>query len=116
MVRLKQGWWLIGLAVALLVVLLSPLASNNPDGLEKVVEDRSRITQIGVDETGDETAKAPLRILTDYLVPGVESEAASTILAGVIGTVLLFFIVVGFSRLLRARKRPNPDIRTPGHE
>ena len=36
----RRRWWLVGLAVALLVVIvLAPLASSAPDGLERVAID-----------------------------------------------------------------------------
>jgi hypothetical protein len=39
--RLGRWWWVVGLAIAALVVIvLAPLASADPDGLERVAEDQ----------------------------------------------------------------------------
>jgi cobalt/nickel transport system permease protein len=72
-----------GLLLAVLVALLSPLASANPDGLEKVAED------LGFLALGDSPS---YEILPDYTIPFVENEAFTTILAVVLGTVLMFGI------------------------
>lgn len=76
-----RAWWVAGLAIALALAFLSPLASGSPDGLERVAEDKGFI----------DTAQDPAyQIIADYLFPGVENEALATILAGVVGTVILF--------------------------
>ena len=43
--------------------------------------------------------------MADYLLPGVENEALATILAGVIGTLVIFGMVYGLSMLLRSKKQ-----------
>ena len=92
---MKSKWWLIGLAVCLLVACLSPLASSSPDGLERVAEDKGFI------DLGQE---APFQIIADYVFPGMESEAIATILAGLIGTLILFGVAYGLAWLLKSRK------------
>ncbi len=92
---MRMKWWLAGLAVCLLLVLFSPLASSSPDGLERVAEDKGFISLAG---------EAPFQIIADYVFPGIENEAAATILAGLIGTLLLFGMVYGLARLLSFRK------------
>jgi len=91
----KSKWWLIGLAVCLLVACLSPLASSSPDGLERVAEDKGFI------DLGQE---APFQIIADYVFPGMENEAIATILAGLIGTLILFGVACGLAWLLKSRK------------
>ncbi|OPZ89620.1 MAG: cobalt transport protein CbiN [candidate division TA06 bacterium ADurb.Bin417] len=87
---------LFGLLIALvLAFLFSPLASSWPDGLEKVAEG------LGFLERGGPAAPAPA---PDYLVPGIRSEALSTALAGLTGTLLVFGASLGLAALLR-RKR-----------
>jgi cobalt/nickel transport system permease protein len=86
------GWVIVGLVVALAVVLLAPLASANPDGLERVAED------IGFIEQG---ADAPYEILPDYTIPLLGETALSTILAGVIGALVVAVLIVIAVRLLR---------------
>jgi len=92
----KSKWWLIGLAVCLLVACLSPLASSSPDGLERVAEDKGFI------DLGQE---APFQIIADYVFPGIENEAVATILAGLIGTLILFGVAYGLAWLLVLRKK-----------
>lgn len=93
-----------GLVVVLgLAFFVSPLASESPDGLERV----------SIDEGFAETAEEhPLDDgpLADYGVEGVEDEGLSTGLAGVIGVAITFgigMILFGVLRLLRARRSPS---------
>jgi cobalt/nickel transport system permease protein len=82
----------IGLAAAVVVSVLSPLASPNPDGLEKVAE------ELGFLALG----KAPVyKILPDYTIPYIHNESLTTIIAVVVGALLVFgiFIVLGRSRV-----------------
>jgi cobalt/nickel transport system permease protein len=89
-----RGWVAGGIVVALLVVLLSPLASGFPDGLEWVAG-----------ETGFlETARdAPFELLPDYTIPLLGETPLSTILAGVLGALLVAAIAVLVARALRGR-------------
>jgi hypothetical protein len=92
----KSKWWLISLLVCLAVACISPLASSSPDGLERVAEDRGFIELAG---------EAPYQVIADYVFPGVANEALATILAGVVGTLVLFGAAYGLARLLTLRKR-----------
>ncbi|HEY75708.1 MAG TPA: cobalamin biosynthesis protein CbiM [Thermoflexia bacterium] len=87
-------WALTGLAVALALTLLSPLASPHPDGLERVAED------LGFIEAAQE---APFEVIPDYVFPGLSNEALATIVAGVVGTIIVFGIAVGVAALYRRR-------------
>ena len=89
-------WWLIGLFVCLAVACISPLASSSPDGLERVAENKGFIGW------GQE---APFQVIADYVFPGIENEALATILAGLIGTLILFGVAYGVAWLLKSRKR-----------
>ena len=82
--------------VCLAVACLSPLASSSPDGLERVAEDKGFIGLAGV---------APFQVIADYVFPGIENEALATILAGIIGTLILFGLAYGLAWLLTLRKR-----------
>jgi ABC-type Fe3+ transport system permease subunit len=90
----KKYWWVAGLLLALAVVLFSPLASPHPDGLERVAEDKGFL---------DQARDAPYKTIPDYLFPGVENEATATILAGVVGTVIMFGLGCGLAWMLRRR-------------
>ncbi len=93
---MKTKWWLIALLVCLAVVSFSSLASSSPDGLERVAEDKEFI------DLGQE---APYQIIADYAFPGIENEALATILAGLIGTIILFGVAYGLAWLVKSRKR-----------
>jgi hypothetical protein len=88
---MRFKWWHGALIAALFLAVLSPLASSSPDGLERVAEDK------GFMETACE---AVFEIIPDYAMPGAGNEAVSTILAGVIGTLILFGAGYGLAKLL----------------
>jgi hypothetical protein len=91
---MKFKWWYVVLILALLLAILSPLASSSPDGLERVAEDKGFI----------DIALAPIfNISPDYVIPGVTNETTATILAGILGTLILFGIGYGLAKLLRAK-------------
>ena len=96
----------VGLAIALLVALFSPLASPDPDGLEKVAEDKGFI---------DEGEDAPYEIIADYVFPGVDNEDVATILAGIVGVAMVAVIVssVAFGLHLLSRRVSSPAERGP---
>jgi cobalt/nickel transport system permease protein len=91
----------LGLAVAaLLAFFVSPFASSQPDGLEKVSIDK------GFDDTAADHALAD-GPLADYGVEGVDDERLSTGLAGLIGVALCFAVGAGVFLGIRAlRSRP----------
>ncbi len=91
----RKAWWIIGLVIALAVTLLSPLASPWPDGLERVAEDHGFI---------DLAADPQYEIIPDYVLPGIPSESLATILAGMIGVLIVFGLTVGAGYALRARQ------------
>lgn len=88
------GWVVGGMIIALLVTLLSPLASGSPDGLEWVAGEK------GFLQTAQD---APYQILPDYTLPFLGETAVSTILAGVIGVLLVAGIMVLVARTVRRR-------------
>ena len=92
---MKSKWWLIALAICLAVATISPLASSSPDGLEKVAEDKGFI---------EETTEPLYELIADYALPGVESEALATILAGLIGTLAVFGLIYSTAWLLRRKQ------------
>lgn len=89
------GWVIAGLMVTLLAVFISPLASSNPDGLERVAEDLGFLDR-GLD--------APFQILPDYSIPFLGETGLSTILAGVVGAVIVFGVLFLIGRNLRKSK------------
>lgn len=98
---MKSKWWLAALAVCLAVAIFSPLASSSPDGLEKVAEDKGFIGLAG---------SPSFQVITDYIFPGIQNEALATIMAGVIGTLILFGLAYGVAFLLvRSRRNKQPE-------
>ncbi|MCK7480858.1 MAG: PDGLE domain-containing protein [Candidatus Moduliflexus flocculans] len=82
------------MVVALVVVLLSPLASADPDGLERVAIDMGFI---------DAGQAAPFEIIPDYTVPFLGETPLSTILAGAIGALIVLGIMVVTGRSLQKK-------------
>ena len=90
------AWVWVGLLIALGLTALSPLASGSPDGLEWVAEEQGFLAR-GADPAYE--------ILPDYTVPLIENEALTTIVAGVIGTLIVFGVTYGVARLRRGRQQ-----------
>jgi PDGLE domain len=88
----------LALAVAVgLATAISPFASPNPDGLEKVAEEKAFLDQgklAGIQEDSP---------IPDYAFPGVENERVATGLAGFVGTLAVFAMGWGLAWLLRRR-------------
>lgn len=97
---MKIKWWQIALAVCLLIAVISPLASSSPDGLEKVAEKQGFV---GLAQG------APFQVIADYVFPGIKNEAVATILAGLLGTIVLFGFVYGISWLIKSRREETAD-------
>ena len=89
-----RGWIYAGIGVALFAVLLSPLASASPDGLERVAED------MGFLHLGQ---SAPYQILPDYTIPFLGETALSTIVAGAVGALVVLGIVIVVGQSLRRK-------------
>jgi hypothetical protein len=91
-----RRWWLVGLGIAVLVVIvLAPMASPDPDGLERVAEDTGFLG----------TARDALySVLPDYTVPGLDDPVLTTIASGLVGVAVVFGVAVLLGRLLGRRK------------
>jgi ABC-type Fe3+ transport system permease subunit len=94
--RIGRWWWVVGLAVAgLVVVILAPLASADPDGLERVAEDQGFIGLATNFFAG---------LLGDYAIPGVDNAWLSTVLAGLLGVAIVVVVVFLVGRLVARRR------------
>ena len=91
-----RRWIVAGLALALLVVFLTPFASGLPDGLEWVAEENAFL---------DMAREAPYQLLPDYTIPFLGEGALSTIMAGLAGTLLVAAVVWFAARLVRNNRR-----------
>lgn len=87
------GWVLLGLATALAVTLLAPFASGSPDGLERVAEDLGFLG-LGRD--------ASYQVIPDYTVPFLGDTALSTIVAGIVGALIVFGLLYLIVKAARA--------------
>jgi hypothetical protein len=92
---MKVKWWHIGLLIALGVAFLSPLASSAPDGLERVAENEGFL---------ERARDAAFNILPGYSFPGVSNDSLATIMAGVVGTLLVFALAYVLAWFLRGRR------------
>jgi len=91
----NKAIWIGGLAIAGLLAVLSPLASVHPDGLEWVAGQKGFL----------EAARAPLyKIIPDYSFPGISNTTLATILAGILGTLLVFGVALGVAYLRRKKE------------
>jgi cobalt/nickel transport system permease protein len=89
-----RGWIYAGVVISLLAVFLSPLASADPDGLERVAEDMGFL-QLG--------QAAPYEILPDYTIPFLGETALSTVVAGVVGALVLLGLMIVIGQTLRRK-------------
>jgi cobalt/nickel transport system permease protein len=91
-----------------LLLLVAPHASRFPDGLEKVA------SSLGFGQKATESlALSPLK---EYHLPGIESAATSTIVAGLIGAIAVLAFSLLLARVLTKRTRkanehPAPETR-----
>ncbi len=84
-----------GLAVALLLAIVSPLASTNPDGLEWFAGQAKFIN----------LQQGPsFRLIPGYLFPGISNAALATIVSGIVGAVVVFGVAGAMAYMRRHRK------------
>jgi len=89
-----RGWVIVGVVISLVVVLLSPFASTNPDGLERVASDLGFLNS---------SQSAPYETLPDYTLPILGSTSLSTILAGVVGVLVVLALAYIAGRSLQKK-------------
>ena len=89
---------LVGLLISFIIAgVLFHFAAESPDGLETVME------KVGAEE-GEPLTAAPF---PDYEFPAVGGAVGKTV-AGLVGTALVFGLVLGLLRVLRARRSAAP--------
>lgn len=79
---------------------LSVFASPYPDGLEKVAEDKEFIDSGYILISG---------VIPDYIMPGISYEPLATSLAGIFGTITIFYLIILIGRLLIRFKKYEKD-------
>lgn len=94
--RGSKGWILAGGLIILLVLFLAPLASANPDGLERVALDLGFFQR---------EQAAPYSLLSNYSIPFLGTTKLSTILAGGLGVLVVVVVIVGLAWFLRRKPK-----------
>lgn len=101
-----RGWVVAGVLISLAVVLLSPMASINPDGLNRVAEDLGFL----------DSARSNSGPFAGYSVPFLENVATAKIAAGVFGALVVLGIVIVAGRSFRKKPRSvNRQSSTENH-
>jgi cobalt/nickel transport system permease protein len=92
--------WVAGLVLVLLLAVASPLASKNPDGLIRVA------TRYGFINS----ARNPIyNLIPHYLFPGVANKTLATILAVILGTLLVFGVAMGVAYSRRRKSHADRE-------
>jgi len=93
---IRRYWWVAGLAIVVLVVIvLVPYASGDPDGLQRVAQDNGFLG----------SAQDPgFSLIPGYAVPGVGGNL-SKVIAGLVGVAVIFGLIVVLGRVLARRRR-----------
>jgi len=89
----SKGWVVAGVLITLAVVLLSPLASTDPDGLNRVA------MNLGFIHTA-QTGSGPL---AGYTIPFLTNMPVSKIVAGTIGVIVVLVLGILAGRTLQKR-------------
>ncbi len=92
----ERRWMIGGVLASLGVLLLSPLASAYPDGLERVASNLGFINR---------SAEAPFLLLPDYTIPFLGETPFSTIAAGLAGTIAVAALIFLAVRLIGRPRR-----------
>jgi cobalt/nickel transport system permease protein len=86
--------WIAGLFLALILAVASPLASKHPDGLMTVARQYGFLS----------SEQNPLyKLIPHYLFPGIENKTLATVLAAVLGTLIVFGVTFGVAYSRRRR-------------
>jgi cobalt/nickel transport system permease protein len=92
-----RGWVVAGILITLAVILLSPMASVDPDGLNRVAMDLGFI----------HTAQSVAGPFAGYTVPFLTNPAVSRIAAGMLGALVVLGLVWIAGRSLQKKSEPN---------
>jgi len=92
---ISRYWWVVGLLITVVVVIFAAaFASSDPDGLERVAEDKGFL---------DAAQGSSYEIIPGYTVPGIDGTV-STIIAGIIGVAIVFAVVFVLGRIMARRR------------
>jgi hypothetical protein len=94
--RIGRRWWAVGIVIAaLVVVVLAPLASSDPDGLLRVAQDQGFLERAQNFFSG---------LLGGYAIPGIDDAGLSKVLAGLLGVLIVVGIVLILGRIVARRR------------
>ena len=96
----NRAVWVGGLLITLILAVLSPLASTHPDGL---------ISFAGQAGFLQAQQSPSFRIISDYAMPGISNGALATIIAAVVGVVIVLSVALLMGYLRRNRKPISGD-------
>ncbi len=107
--QMRYGAFFIsGLAIALVIAaIVSPFASSDPDGLERVAEDLGFIDRAQPEPPAQKLPSAS--VFDGYALRGVP-DAVATPVAGIVGALAAFGVAWGAGKLLI---RKSPSSTTP---
>ena len=91
----SKGWVVAGVLITLTVVLLSPLASANPDGLNRVAIDLGFFSN----------AQAGSGPLAGYTIPFLANASISKIAAGAVGALVVLVLAILVGRGLQKKRK-----------
>ena len=91
-----RAWIFVGMAIALGVLILSPFASVNPDGLNRVALDLGFMKNAAGSQR--------LTPLSGYAFPLLGASPLGKILAGIAGVLVVAGLIYLISRSLRSKK------------
>jgi len=90
-----------GIVAAILIGILSAfIASSDPDGLEKSIE------EILPDFEDDHIIESPM---PDYNVPSVGENPISSSIAIIVGIIIVFILAYGLGYLLKRKNRKKDE-------
>jgi len=91
----SKGWIVAGIVLSLIVVFLSPFASTNPDGLNRVAMNLGFI----------HAAQSGTGPLAGYTVPFLANASASKIVAGALGAIVALALAIFAGRALQKKSK-----------
>jgi cobalt/nickel transport system permease protein len=91
----SRGWVIAGVAITLVVVVLSPFASLNPDGLNRVAMDLGFV----------DSAQPGAGPFAGYSIPFLADTSAGKIVAGIFGALVVLILAILAGRFLQKRSQ-----------
>ena len=84
------------IAIMVFLAVFIPLASSSPDGLERVVE------TFGIEEA------TPIwnGVMSDYTIAAIANPYISTLLAGILGTLMVLVASFILGKVITPKKQP----------